>query len=105
MSYYNMKGNPISLLEWGDLFENFSNRFIKKDVVGKYVITTVWIGIDDFNDPPNIFESMIFCDDQSDELHEFACVYSNKEMAENGHEKLVNICNKQNKKIREYQIC
>jgi|ERR1700679_500410 len=68
--YFNKKGEPISLIEFSILFENFQYKIIKQENVGKYFVSTVWLGIDmnyRKDGPPLIFETMIFMNDENDE--------------------------------------
>ena len=63
--YYDRKGVPITLRQWSDMYSRDPmGRIVKRDTVGTFSVSTVWIGLDHaFTvDPhrPHIFETMIF---------------------------------------------
>ncbi|MCK5017867.1 MAG: hypothetical protein KAS32_12460 [Candidatus Peribacteraceae bacterium] len=65
--YYNKEGKPIEdTLEWVKLFEDKDYCRVQLDTVGKYRISTVWLGLDHRmigEGDPLIFETMVFSDD------------------------------------------
>ena len=60
--YYDKQGKAIDFLEWGKLYGNKEYKIIKQEDVGKYWVSTVWLGIDhSFGEgKPLIFETMVF---------------------------------------------
>lgn len=96
--YFDRKGQPLELLEWDKLFQDPDYKIVKKEAVGQYFISTVWIGINDdlFSDIPVIFETIIFVkddleSDENDTILSYMDRYSTEEEALAGHEKAVKI--------------
>ena len=60
--YYDRQGQPLTLMEWAHRFEDWDYKRIAQTVVGKYNVSTVWLGADhQFGEgPPLIFETMVF---------------------------------------------
>lgn len=60
--YFDKTGKAISLREWARLMEDISYRRIAFNQLSddSHYISTVWLGMNDLNDPPLIFETMIF---------------------------------------------
>lgn len=65
MSYYNRKGERISLSEFAELGRGIANKRLAADHVGGFWISTVWLGLDHSwsGGPPLIFETMAFPSD------------------------------------------
>jgi len=86
--YYNKRGEEIDIMEWTELTEDEEYRKIKQENVGKYFISTVWIGLNhNFGDgEPLIFETMVFGGKESDLDMDR---YSTLKEAEKGHKKIV----------------
>ena len=60
---------PIDISELSSIFEQeFDNRIVGYDEIGKYRISTVFLSIDHqlFKGPPLLFETMIFGDDEEE---------------------------------------
>ena len=59
--YYDKEGNKISNEEWGTKWVDQSYKRIGGDQVGKYWVSTVWLGLNHAHRPGQIliFESMI----------------------------------------------
>jgi hypothetical protein len=60
--YYDRNGKPMSLTEWAQAFDA-EDRHIGYTNVGKYEVSTVWLGLDHNwteGGPPLIFETMVF---------------------------------------------
>jgi len=76
--FRDLDGNPISLLVWAKAFE--LHRWYVQDVVGDYVISTVYIGIEDF-----MFETKVF-DKEHNSLEEYTENYDTLKEAVRGHE-------------------
>jgi hypothetical protein len=61
--YYDRLGVPIELMEWAGLLEDREYARIAESTVGPYLISTVWLGLDQnflHIGPPIIFETMVF---------------------------------------------
>lgn len=63
--YYDWDGSKIHFWEWA--FKNeYLNRHVAKDFLHGHLVSTVWIGMNlRHRDPPLIYETMIFKDDDS----------------------------------------
>jgi hypothetical protein len=91
--YYDKDGNPISLMEWARLFEDWEYKSVGNDTVtndrGEHHVSTVWLGADHnfFRGPRIIFETMVFCEhmppDCDWDQEQFR--YSTLEQAQEGH--------------------
>lgn len=59
---YDKDGRAISIEDWAQLMEDRDYTRVAWTEIGKYVFSTVWLGLDhSFGDgPPLIFESMAF---------------------------------------------
>ena len=86
-SYYNRRGEPMTMMEWARSFEDIESRIVGKTTVGDAEVSTVHLGLDhQFGDgPPLIFETMIFGGEHSD----YQWRYSTEEQAQAGHERVV----------------
>ena len=99
LRWFDRKGNPISPQEAALHFIDNNYKILKHTVVGKYLVSTVWLGLNYnyFNDPPLIFETMIFLDTGDDSFegisgHDlYMDRYSTEEEAFAGHEKACEI--------------
>lgn len=91
--YYDKEGKGISLMEWADLCEDPSYGMIKKDCFGSYRVSTVWIGhnMNIFQEPKQIFETMLFCSDNPEEDCSICERYATLKEAELGHEIIAKI--------------
>lgn len=95
MNYILKDKNPIpcpDILEWEKWFEKIDNRIVKKDDVGKFHVSTVFLGMDHSfgrGTTPILFETMIF-DNSKDGLEKFDERYCDRyhfwEEAKAGHE-------------------
>jgi hypothetical protein len=54
--YYDKQGKQLDCMAWSALFEDPSYRLVKNDILGKYLISTIWLGLSNFT----MFETMIF---------------------------------------------
>jgi len=86
--YYDKDGHPLDLLTWGRLFEDRDYKRVSHDLLGPYEISTVWMGLDHnwYSNELSIFETMIFCTDEKDELYHYQDRYSCLEDAICGHQ-------------------
>jgi hypothetical protein len=89
--YYKLIGKeavPASMDELADIYE--SNRVVKQEKVNGVKISTVFLVLDHafhFDDPPLIFETMIF----GGEHDMYQDRYTTWEEAERGHQRAVDI--------------
>lgn len=90
--YYDRQGKELDLLEWGRLFEDKEYQCVKQDQIGKYLISTVWIGINLglFTDHFQIFETMIFNKEGTEDYQDR---YETEEEAIAGHKIAVEYVN------------
>lgn len=64
--YYDRQGQPISLMTWARLLENWDYKRVRRTKLGHprtKVLSAVWLGLDhNFRDegPPLLFETMLF---------------------------------------------
>lgn len=85
--FYDRDGKTIDLITWSELHSNMEYRVVEQSIIGDYLVSTVWLGIDhSFGDGPlKIFETMIFKKDD-DEMQDLYCVrYSTDLDAVTGH--------------------
>jgi hypothetical protein len=87
-------GNPCkaNLTEWAQFFESPKKRVLQQDRVGKYFVSTVFLGIDhNFagGGEPLLWETMIFPEGGLRELYQ--CRYSTLQQAESGHQSALNL--------------
>jgi len=83
--YCDIDGNSISLEEHATLFANIDYRRVGDTNIGKYRISTVWIGAGHFLS--DMFETIVFSGD-SHAKKDYAG-YNTKEEAQMGHTKMV----------------
>ncbi len=93
--YFDRKGNAIGLMDWVEKIEDKEYAIVKQDNVGKYFVSTVWLGLNHsyyfFKDAPiQIFETMIFIrdgepDNEEDPIKHYIERYSTEEEAIAGH--------------------
>ena len=86
MSYYDQEGNPISGHEWAQMYGDISKRTIARINIGRFLISTVWLGLSyQYGDGLLFFETMIFDEDKNNQ--DIGCQrYTTKEEAIAGHE-------------------
>lgn len=58
--YRSRDGQPMELLEWAKAFEEYEIRQVAIDYVGPYMISTIWLGIDEPTLARGLFESVAF---------------------------------------------
>jgi hypothetical protein len=80
------------LFAWAKWFDDINKRRVKETKVGRYRISTVFLGLDhNFGEdgPPVLFETMVF-DNEGERWRDLASErYSTWDEAERGHDKLV----------------
>ena len=96
--YFDREGNPMELLDWARLCEDYDYKIVKQEEVGKYFVSTVWVGLNmSFwrEAAIKIFETMIFLRDDDeksiDEIKGYQDRYSTEAEALEGHAKAVQI--------------
>lgn len=99
IKYHDKLGNEIDHDTWAQLCENKNYRIVQQDVVDKYFISTIWLGIShsDLRNPNILegfnayFETMVFdnIDKETGGIKEIYRYRSLKD-AQEGHEELVN---------------
>ncbi len=93
--FYDMDTKHLNdVLEWGryiDKLHETGEFNLKSDFVGKYEISTIYVGLDMgmFNPEPLIFETMIFCEDKEDPLYMWMERYTYKDQALEGHQRAI----------------
>jgi hypothetical protein len=92
---------PVDLLTWAKWVEKSYNRIVKQETVGRYWVSTVFLGLDHNFDPtgaPILWETMAFVKRGSkmDMGGEYMDRCSGKiEQAEAMHQKMVERCRKE----------
>lgn len=81
--------------EWSEWFEK-KDRTVKKTTVGKYWISTVFIGLDmnytnmgEYSESPIVFETMVFTDDEENKWNYYEERCSTWDQAIIQHDKIV----------------
>lgn len=90
--YFDRKGNPITMREWGVALETTDRHVGLTDLADGTRVSTVWLGLDhrfprDTGLPPLIFETMVFPPGSLSELDMRR--YATEEEALKGHAELV----------------
>lgn len=87
--FYNYEGKEVSADEWGKLFAGNNRRIAKDTIEEKFmVVSTVFIGLTWENEnPPLIYETMVFPQDSFDELETHR--WATREEAIQGHQHIV----------------
>ena len=86
--YFDKDGTPMETLEWAKKFEDFMYRIVSQDMVGKYLISTVWLGLtySSLSLPVGTFETMIFDRESMRPAHDLYCErYNTLDEAKIGH--------------------
>jgi len=100
--YYNRLGVPISLREWSTLMEDLDYRRIGLTTVGRFTVSTVWLGLDHSlrsfttafgrgDHVPLIFETMVFDDSEGDDHDLEMERYATEAAARDGHARMVQL--------------
>lgn len=90
--YYDKDGQPIDLTRFCELMQEFEYRSIDRTTVGPYLVSTIWLGIDqNFAGvgPPLIFETMVFAEETP--MHEFTDHMPTLEAARANHRHVVDL--------------
>lgn len=92
--YYDKNGESISNGVYFQLSSDPAYRIIKKETLGRWKVSTVWLGMDhNFSDDGNplIFETMVFPNkgDGMEFSEDYCQRYSTEEEAIKGHEEAV----------------
>jgi hypothetical protein len=94
LGHFDREGQLMGFGDWAEAIGDTDYKVVKRDEVGKYLVSTVWLGLDcRFGDPsllegkPIIFETMVF--DQSGDhpwMDRYMNRYATEEEALKGHE-------------------
>lgn len=84
--HFDREGEPISMARWGELHVDDDYVAVNETQVGDAKVSTVWLGLDQGlpmrpEDPPVIFETMIF----GGAYHHFQWRYRTEREAMEGH--------------------
>lgn len=88
-SYYDRDGNPMTMGQWAERFEDNAYKRVAFDSVGDFEISTVWLGLDhQYGDgEPLIFETMVFGSSPNEENEMRR--YTSEDEARAGHAEIV----------------
>ena len=100
--WFDKQGKAIDSQEAEKLLSDDSYKIVKQDIIGKYFVSTVWLGFDhNFHlDYPIIFETMVFyCkkdrpDFERDDI--FMARYRTEKEALKGHKAVCKLAKKDN---------
>lgn len=73
--FWDKDGTPLDTIAWAHKYEDYSYRFVGHDQVGRYRISTLWMGTGPVGlflpqDPPlapPVFQTMVFKDEHVEE--------------------------------------
>ena len=91
MNYYDKKGEKISLEKACELRSDDSYRIIGQNEIGKYFISTIWLGFNHGFRPDEklLFETMVFDQSLNNENNQWTALelerYSTEKEAIEGH--------------------
>ncbi len=90
--YLDRECKEINWQEWSYKFQNCRYKIVNQENIDKYLISTVWTGIN--TGSFLIFETMIFLneEDKNDPLYMYQSKYCTEEQALIGHQEAVEIC-------------
>lgn len=91
--YYDKNGKPLTMMQWGELFQNPDYKIVQQDQIGDIKVSTVWMGMDlgFLNERPIIFETMVF-----GEFDQYQERYATEQEALAGHKKIIGRVNAHN---------
>jgi hypothetical protein len=88
--YADREGRPISMREWGEKNEDFKYKVVQQDQVGKYWVSTVWLGLNHaFASKPMYFETMVFLGEGVATDEQDCERYETEAEAKEGHKAMV----------------
>lgn len=84
--YFDRMGSPLGLFQWARLIENNEYKIIGRTVIGKCLVSTVWVGLNQHwgSLPYHIFETMVFREG-GEIYNDFQERYSTQGEAVRGH--------------------
>ena len=90
-NYYDREGEPITPLEWAELFNDADYKIIQQDRPDGMLISTVWRGDTNPEGEPAIFETAVFNTTEGEDGFEvweniYRVRYHTQAEAESGHE-------------------
>ncbi len=91
-SYFDRDNDRITMGEWSVLFgRGESYRRIRVDELGKWMVSTVWLGLDhgELNGHRQIFETMVFHEEADDGEGHLTQRYATEAEARDGHADIV----------------
>ena len=110
-NYYDRNGDEITVFELDAKLEDLKYKFVKKELVNGYLISTAWLGVNmdhTRKGKPIIFETMIFKDNWGDQTigyqekfedaFDYQERYETEEQARKGHETAVLFVKSQTRK-------
>jgi hypothetical protein len=92
--HYDRLGVPITLRQWCDLVEDPEYKRVASTTVGRWWISTVWLGLDHGflpGMPRQIFETMVFDADRNVSEDWEMRRYATEDEARQGHEEMVQL--------------
>lgn len=91
--YFDRQGKELELMDWAKRVKDEQYRRIGEDQLKEYLVSTVWVGLNMnlCRNPALIFETMIFCKNENDDLYLYQDRYSTEEQAIEGHAKAVSL--------------
>ena len=86
LSIYDKKGNQITIEQYLEFHDQMDYTSIASDLLGGYIISTVWLGIDHGTvNKHMIFETMVFETHKPLPIDKYTRRYSTEEEAKAGH--------------------
>ena len=98
----NKEPYPVSLEESYQLFHDLDMKIVQQDKLDNGMfVSTVFLGLDhDWSDDPDhvpvLFETMVFCSDDVDQIYEYQERYTSYADALAGHQRALDYANKIN---------
>lgn len=104
IKYRDRKGQEMTQNEWMEIQTIPDDyRRVARNQIGKYLISTVWLGIEDLNG--SFFETMVFNHEGDDPWHYlYDHTYKTEEEAKIGHETIVAIVQRCVDKGDEFEV-
>ena len=94
--YFDRKGNPITEIAWSILYQKPKYRVVKKETIGKWLIKTIWLGMDhnysiEEGEKPIVFETQVsWTNEEALDYPGKTFRYHTEREALNGHNKIKN---------------
>jgi hypothetical protein len=98
--YFDKDGEPLTLWQWVRKFEDPDYRNVARDIVGDYLVSTVWLGVNYSHTGGKLtFETMVFDTSRQEDdriVDGYISRYGTLEAAEAGHKWTVDKIRKEN---------